>query len=102
MANALIVSVGGSPQPLAKSIVYHKPKFVCFLASQDTISQISKVEEIVRKEWPDANYETYMVLLDDPKTSRSATPRRSSASRRQQAEASAPTTVWPRSRAAPG
>ncbi|MGD9157365.1 MAG: TIGR02710 family CRISPR-associated CARF protein [Desulfobacteraceae bacterium] len=35
--NLMIISLGGSPEPLIKSISYHKPEKIIFLASQDSI-----------------------------------------------------------------
>ena len=33
---AMLISVGGTPEPLLKSIEHHQPEFVCFFASQGT------------------------------------------------------------------
>lgn len=43
MNGAMILSLGGSPEPLIKSITTHKPAFVCFLASQESLSQLGEV-----------------------------------------------------------
>lgn len=48
---ALIVSVGGSPAPVVKSLQVHSPDFVCFLTSQacvDLIPAIIKEEAGVK------------------------------------------------------
>lgn len=45
MAKALIITVGGTPQPLIKTILEHRPLFVCFLASHDSVEVIAKVKE---------------------------------------------------------
>jgi len=33
---ALIISVGGSPEPIVKSVTEHAPDFVCFYSSEQT------------------------------------------------------------------
>lgn len=40
MSNAMLISVGGSPQPILKSISHYRPSFVSFLVSQQT-SQVA-------------------------------------------------------------
>ena len=44
MADAMIVSVGGTPAPIVKSIGHFKPKFVVFFASQDTADQVTAIK----------------------------------------------------------
>lgn len=45
MKKALIVSVGGTAEPLVKSIQHHAPEFVCFSASQETVTTTARVRE---------------------------------------------------------
>lgn len=40
---ALIISLGGSPEPLVKSISHYRPSYVCFYASQGTFEKIADV-----------------------------------------------------------
>jgi len=47
MAKAMIISVGGTPQPLIKSIEEYEPEFVSFFASQDTCDNISQIKAAV-------------------------------------------------------
>jgi|GEM_PF-2582665 len=42
---AMLLSVGGTPEPLVKSIEHHRPEFVCFFASQGTNHVGVKVRE---------------------------------------------------------
>lgn len=42
---AMIISVGGTPEPLVKTITYHSPEFVCFFASQGTMDKTVQVKE---------------------------------------------------------
>ncbi len=46
---ALIISVGRPIDPLIKAIQHHKPNFVSFFASQDTLENISKVIDALKK-----------------------------------------------------
>ncbi len=41
---AMIVSIGGSPTPVVKSILEYKPEFVSFFASQDTSDQVMNIK----------------------------------------------------------
>jgi len=45
MPVAMIVSVGGTPAPIVKSICEHKPDFVAFLASQDTCDLVAQIRK---------------------------------------------------------
>lgn len=44
MPKAMIISVGGTPAPIIRSICEHKPDFVSFLASQDTCDFVSQIK----------------------------------------------------------
>lgn len=58
---ALIVSIGGSPEPIIKSIQEYAPSFVCFFASQESITQIGDIS----KAFPDMQTKYKTVLTDD-------------------------------------
>lgn len=45
MPDALIVTVGGTPEPVAAALAHHKPAYACFLASQQTVHLLGKVTE---------------------------------------------------------
>lgn len=45
MPGAMIVSVGGTPAPIVKSIREHKPDFVAFLASQETCDLVAQIRK---------------------------------------------------------
>lgn len=60
MTKAMIISVGGTEQPIIKSIHHHKPEFVSFLASQKTVGTISKVKE----ESKTLSYESQITIID--------------------------------------
>ena len=57
----LIVSVGGSPNPIIKSIEHYKPQLVIFYASQDTIKFLVNIENETK-----TNFKAKTILLDDP------------------------------------
>lgn len=39
----LIISLGGSPEPVVKAITIHRPEVVCFFASQQSVGQVGSV-----------------------------------------------------------
>lgn len=47
---AMLLSVGGTPEPLLKSIEHHQPQFVCFFASQATNDITTRVRDSLKKE----------------------------------------------------
>ncbi len=50
MAKTLILSVGGSPRPLIKSILHHSPQNIIFFASKESEEQIELIlEELFKK-----------------------------------------------------
>ena len=63
MTKAMVVSVGGTPAPIIKSIIWHKPEFVSFLASQDTCDLVATIKNDVNNDCPGLKSE--MTLIDD-------------------------------------
>jgi len=61
MAQGLLLSVGGTPEPLIRSLQEHKPKAVCFLASQGSIDLVSEI----KKKAIGLNFKDYKVIIDD-------------------------------------
>mgnify|MGYP001577113022 CR=1 FL=1 len=47
MPKAMIISVGGTPAPIIKSICEYKPEFISFLASQDTCDLVASIKKEV-------------------------------------------------------
>lgn len=45
VAEGMIITVGGTPQPIIKTILEHQPSFVCFLTSQDSVDKVTEVKE---------------------------------------------------------
>jgi CRISPR-associated protein (TIGR02710 family) len=46
---AMIMTLGGTIEPVIKSIKNHKPKYICIIASQDSINQISSISKEINK-----------------------------------------------------
>lgn len=46
---AMIISVGATPEPVVASILDHKPKYVCFFASRQTIKFIARIIEMIEE-----------------------------------------------------
>lgn len=45
---AMIINLGGTTEPVIKSISKHKPKYISIIASQDSINQISSINEEIK------------------------------------------------------
>ena len=50
MQKILIVSLGGSPEPVLHSIREHRPELVYFVASSDSVEGVSSIKETLKKE----------------------------------------------------
>ena len=50
MCLAMIISLGGTAEPLARSILQHRPSFVCFFASHDSVERLGQVKDLLAKE----------------------------------------------------
>ncbi|MDP8238808.1 MAG: TIGR02710 family CRISPR-associated CARF protein [Candidatus Hatepunaea meridiana] len=66
MIGAMIISVGGSAEPVAKSISAkdRNPKLVCFLTSHDSVVKLGEIKELTAK--AGILYEHKVVIVDDP------------------------------------
>lgn len=58
---AMIISVGGTPQPLVTSIEHHCPPYVCFFASQGTYDIITQVKESLGERTNEITFEVEIV-----------------------------------------
>lgn len=63
MPRAMIVSLGGSPEPLIKTLSEQKPAIVCFLASQASVDLVGKIKEEAAKNG--VSFHDYKVLVED-------------------------------------
>ncbi len=50
MPKALIVSLGGSHEPILKSIKTHSPELVCFFASESSVENVGKIKDVLEAE----------------------------------------------------
>lgn len=65
MPQAMIVSLGGSPEPLIKTLTEQKPALVCFLASQASVDFVGTIKQAVAQ--PGVTFtRDHKVLVDDP------------------------------------
>ncbi|MBF0121386.1 MAG: TIGR02710 family CRISPR-associated protein [Desulfobacterales bacterium] len=46
---AMIISVGGTIEPIVTSLLQHKPEYVCFFASQQSIDKIGEIKDKLRE-----------------------------------------------------
>jgi CRISPR-associated protein (TIGR02710 family) len=60
MPSALIISVGGSPEPLVFSIQERSPECVCFLVSQQSVDLVGEIKQRAARPFAD-----YKVIVDD-------------------------------------
>lgn len=57
---AMIITVGGSPKPLIESIKSFQPRFVCFVASQETVDLIAEIKKEI-----DFKPKDHKVIIED-------------------------------------
>lgn len=61
---AMIITLGGTIEPLIKSILHYQPEFICYFASQQTYELSFNIRTEVEKN--NAKYQSEMVLVDNP------------------------------------
>lgn len=77
MPQAMIVSLGGSPEPLIKTLSEQCPQIVCFLASQESVDLVGKVKDGATN--AGVSFRDHKVLVEVSMTSRIAIKRLSAA-----------------------
>lgn len=65
MPQAMIVSLGGSPEPLIKTLTEQKPDMVCFLASQASVDFVGTIKQAASRAGVTFTRD-HKVLIDDP------------------------------------
>lgn len=50
MTQAMIVSLGGTPEPIVRTLCEHRPRFVCFLASHQSVYVLGQIKELLKAE----------------------------------------------------
>lgn len=61
--NAMIISVGGTVEPVVTSILTHKPEYVCFYASQQSLEKIGEIKTQAQEKG--CRVENYNIICDD-------------------------------------
>ncbi|MEZ0329684.1 MAG: TIGR02710 family CRISPR-associated CARF protein [Dissulfuribacterales bacterium] len=61
---AMIISLGGSPQPVITSIIKYRPLFISFLVSHDTCNLIADIEKTLTQDH-EIHYKKEITLVDD-------------------------------------
>ncbi len=61
MPGALVISVGGTPDPVVYALREASPEFVCFLVSQRSMDLLGEIKARVERRFDD-----YKVPIDDP------------------------------------
>lgn len=61
MSKALIVSVGGSIEPIIASLREYAPAYVCFFVSQQSVDMVPEIKQNL-----DISFEDYKVIADNP------------------------------------
>lgn len=64
MIKAMIISVGGTPAPIIKSIGEYGPEFISFLASQDTCDKVLEIKNGIRNIFH-SGIDSKITLADD-------------------------------------
>lgn len=65
MTRAMILSVGGSPEPLVITLAEERPEFVCFLASQQSVDEIAGIKKRAKAE-ASCDFEDEKELVESP------------------------------------
>lgn len=60
---AMIISVGGTPEPVVVSLLEHRPDYICFFASQQSVDKIGEIKERVKA--GGHQLADYKVICDD-------------------------------------
>jgi CRISPR-associated protein (TIGR02710 family) len=63
MIKAMIISVGGTPPPIIKTIRENRPEFVSFYASQATVSVVSQVRDELERSG--CTFKSELTLIDN-------------------------------------
>ncbi len=60
---AMIISVGGTPEPVVYALLEHRPEYVCFFASQESLDNIGEIKRQVKAKGHELK--DYKVICDD-------------------------------------
>ncbi|MCF6158478.1 MAG: TIGR02710 family CRISPR-associated protein [wastewater metagenome] len=65
MIRAMIISVGGTPAPIIKSITKYRPEFVSFFASQDTCDHVTEIKKGIQIQEAKYTIKSEITLSDE-------------------------------------
>jgi len=60
---SMIISVGGTPEPIVSSLLNHRPEYVCFFASQQSLDRIGEIKNQLKEKG--LELKDYKVICDD-------------------------------------
>jgi len=63
VVDAMIISIGGTPAPIIKTIIHYRPEFISFLASQDTIYNVSDIKKACQDQ--SVNFKSEVTIVDN-------------------------------------
>ena len=64
MSKAMIISVGGTPEPVVKTLETHGPEFVCFFCSEATVENVGQIKAMARERGVEVRNRN--VMVSDP------------------------------------
>ncbi len=59
----MIISVGGTPEPIITTLLTHRPAYVCFFVSHQSVDLIGAIKEKTRQ--ADVSFTDYKIITDD-------------------------------------
>jgi CRISPR-associated protein (TIGR02710 family) len=67
MQLTMIATVGGTPQPLIESIVFHQPTYVIFYCSHDSVDKVAEIKRAVAEKqgFEAVGFRDHKVLVED-------------------------------------
>lgn len=60
---AMVISIGGTLAPIIKSIIHYRPEFISFLASQDTVHNVSDIKKACQEK--SVNFKSEITIVDN-------------------------------------
>ncbi len=60
---AMIISVGGTPEPVITTLLTHRPEYVCFFVSHQSVDLIGAIKERTRQ--AELSFTDYKIITDD-------------------------------------
>lgn len=61
----LIATVGGTTQPLIESIKKHKPQYICFICSHESVEKIVEIKSVLQESSNEFSFKDRKILIND-------------------------------------